>query len=234
MCGTIHGISIGPLGRPAVKLYGDAQSKFYREHVPMEVMAALATLIRGSYADSAVLAERWTSHEAKDAIAIVRRADIETALPGLATKYKALGVTASKVSNANGTDWHTELRCGAVVHTVSKTEGPDTAIRPAEYRKSLAKDHRLNMPWAKPASEDEDDADVLWACVTHGPSINEAIPAYIRVVFPLRDGSFQDHISITEMTIASPAKEGAAQVVEIREVVAALRTSALREEHEAE
>lgn len=212
------------------KLYSSDQSKFYLEQVPTEITAEIATIIRGSYADSAAWAEeRWTFREARDALSIVRRADIETALPALATKFKKLGVSARKVPNKNGTDWHTEIRCGAVVITVSKTEGPDVAVREAEYRKTLAADHRMNMPWAAKPESVEDDADVLWACAAHGPSDSPNIPAYIRIVFPLPDGSFQDHISITNM-IAAGTKKGAAQIEEIREAVARLRRSARRDE----
>lgn len=210
------------------KLVTTEQSEFFKAQVPHEVVMEVARIVGLSYADSAAFAEsRWGRIEAKDALSIVRRADIETALTTLGAKFKRHGVIVRKVPNRNVTDWHTEIRCGAVVMTQSKTEGPDVAIREAIYRATLATDCRVNMPWAQPTTVTADDADTLWACVVHGPSDNPAVPAYVRIVFPLTDGTFQDYISITALAAATA---GAAKPEQITEVMARLRRVAKRAE----
>jgi len=209
------------------KLVANEQSRFFNEQVPQEVVAEIARIVGLSYADSAAFAEsRWGRLEAKDALSVIRRADIETALTTLGAKFRKRGVSVQKVPNRNVTDWHTEVRCGAVVITQSKTEGPDTAIREAIFRATLAMDCRINMPWAQPTTT-TDDADTLWACVVHGPSDNPAFPAYVRIVFPLPDGTFQDYITITGLVSAT---RGAAKAEEIGEATARLRRDAKRAE----
>lgn len=176
------------------KLYGPEQKRFFFTQVPDEITTEVAAIIVREYASAAAMVEeRWGSWEAKDALPHVRRADIENALSLLGAKFK--GVKVGKKPNAINTAWHTEVYSGSVVLTQSKTEGPDVDIRPAEFRTSLAADCRMNMPWAQTKDPDE-DADVLWACVVHGPSDKPNVPAYIKIVFPLPDGSWQTSITL--------------------------------------
>lgn len=205
------------------KLYVDAQRKFFLTNVPDEVITELTAIVVGGYASAATFAEeRWGSWEAKDALPHMRRADIETALSMLGSKFKETNVRVEKKPNTIGTAWHTEVRCGSVLLTQSKTEGPDVAVREAVFRETLAGDCRMNMPWAQDTTTDDDDAEVLWACVVHGPGDKPTVPSYIRVVFPLADGSFQSHITL-------PLAE---RREDIREAVARLRREAFGEEAE--
>lgn len=208
------------------RLYASQQSKFYMEQVPIAVTTAIRMIVTGSYADSArFVEERWSAREAKDALPHVRRADIETALTALRGRFRRDGVRVDKVPNKRGTAWHTEIRCGLVVITQSKTEGPEVPVREAEFRKSFAADCHLNL-FPTEEQEPEDDADALWACVVHGPSENPAVPAYIKVAFPLPDGSFQDSITITTLGDANAGSK----TEDIREAVAKLRRDARRDE----
>lgn len=178
------------------RLYGREQKRFFWAHVADEVVTEIVAIVMSNYASAAAFGEeRWGSWEAKDAIPHVRRADIETALSMLPVKFKPLNVRVEKKPNANGTAWHTEVICGSVVLTQSKTEGPDVAVREAVFRESLAADCRMNL-WPEDVAEPSNDAEVLWACVVHGPSDKPGVPAYIRVVFPLDDGTFQTYVTL--------------------------------------
>lgn len=95
-------------------------------------------------------------------------------------------VAVSVEPNANGNCFHTELKVGRVVMTISAVETPSEIVREAIFRKSLAEVSQLEM--FKERTPPPDDA-LLYAIVLHGPLGGGLLssPSFLHVGFPARE-----------------------------------------------
>lgn len=211
-------------------LYGEEQGQFYLGQVPREFTADVARIVMSCYLDSAQTAEiRWGKAEERDALPILRRADIETALSMLPARFPGLAKVRKRPNTAR-TSTYTEVRCGAVVLTQSKTEGAKAPIRDALFRRSLARTSALNL-WDR--STPPDNADTLWACVIHGPADSPSRPAYLRIAFPLPDGSFEYSLNLFDL-IPEVVYYGVDGIEQVSTWLAKLRKDVRLREDEAE
>src|SRR4051812_24002265 len=115
---------------------------FYQANVGDDVTAAYARTILEQYGLTYDLAEeRWLEPELHDALAPLRRADIETALVKLRGLFQ--GVLVEDVLNSTKNAYHRETVVGQVVITQSMVDSPRGPIRYARHRDTLAQRSQL-------------------------------------------------------------------------------------------
>lgn len=187
------------VGDSSVGLIGSEQGSYFRQEVPLQVLAEVLGIHLRSYAWSASFAEqRWGRAEEHDALAVLRRAEIETQLTALRAKFRGL-VGVQKVLNNRRTASHTEVYCGGVVLTQSKVEDELGPIRDAHFRRTLAKRSQMNLGLFGEVPDPSDGAVWLWACIVHQPSDDVSRPAFLRIAFPYPDGQWEQSLNLYEL-----------------------------------
>lgn len=167
----------GPLGPSELK-------RMFLQEVPEPVILDTARCLIGSYAEAfRYCRDSFPGPEAHDLYPIIRRAMFERNWRARLSRYD-VGLTSE--SNAIGNCFHTELRAGRVVLTVSAVEAPGEIVREAVFRTGLARGSQLDLflePEPPPA-----DA-VLYAILLHGPLGGGLLPSpgFIQVGFPASD-----------------------------------------------
>jgi hypothetical protein len=185
--------------RRAVELIGGQQAAYFQQEVPRDVIAEIVRLVMRCYDWSGRFAEqRWGRPEERDALAVLRRAEIETQLTALRAKFRER-VGVHKVLNSRRTASHTEIYCGGVVLTQSKVEDERGPIREAHFRRTLAKRSQLNLRLFGDVPDPSEEAIWLWACVVHQPSDDVRRPAFLRVAFPYEDGEWENSLNLFEL-----------------------------------
>lgn len=122
---------------------------------------------------------RYPAPEAHDALPIERRAVFEAKWRELA---RAHGLWAEAELNDAENCYHTTVRSGRVVLTASAVQFPRAVVRPAGFRRTLARSSELNLIYPTPPREP--DAP-LYAILQHGPDgIDPSRPAFVLAVFP--------------------------------------------------
>jgi|CXWL01.1.fsa_nt_gi hypothetical protein len=150
--------------------------------VPEPVLEDTVRCLTRSYSDSArYCRDNFPAEEAHDLYAHHRRAMFERNWRGRLARYPGLKISTR--TNASRTCYHTEVRAGRVLMTVSAVEAPFEVVRPAVFRQTLALDSQLNI-FTEPEAV-ADDAP-LYAIVLHGPLGGglHRTPAFIHVGFP--------------------------------------------------
>lgn len=117
------------------------------------------------------------------------RFNIEAALINLANTYKGQ-VETREVKNEIENWSHTEVRFGPVVLTANAVETPQTMVRDATFRRTLAKDPQ--QPLGLVELEPDPPSNGLYAVLLY-PSArfpmkaDEAVPSFVTVRFPMSD-----------------------------------------------
>lgn len=181
-----------------MEIYGVLAEDFYRDQVPTQVTDAIGRTIIEQYGIAADIAEeRWGADEMHDALPIFRRAEIETGLRRLRGMFAGqVGVEA--VPNVLANAYHREIYAGSVVITQQKVEGPKQPIRDARFRSTLARRSQLSFDLFDDEYIPTADAR-LWACFIHMPSSRVDRPAFVRVAFPLPDGTFEHDVDLYDL-----------------------------------
>lgn len=151
------------------------------------VILDTARCIIGSYSEAyRYCIDNFPGPEAHDLYPIARRAMFERNWRARLSRYD-VGVTAEP--NAIANCFHTELRSGRVVVTVSAVAAPGEVVREAVFRNGLAQDSQLDLFLAPVPPPD--DAK-LYAIILHGPLGGGLLlsPSFINVAFPGSDCDF--------------------------------------------
>ncbi len=179
-------------------IYGALAEDFYRSEVPPEVSEKIGRIIIETYGIAHDVAEeRWGEGEMHDALAGFRRAEIETALTALRGIFPGQ-VTVELLPNVIRNANHREVYCGGVAITQSKVESKEGPIREARFRETLAQRSQLSFDLLGDEPQPLPDAR-LWACFVHMPSDRLDIPAFVRVAFPLPDGSWEHSVNLDDL-----------------------------------
>lgn len=163
----------------------DEAASFFMAEAPRGLNADLLRLVFAAYPMAFEQAEQFPFEEAHDLRPHIRRAAIEASLATLPAK-QVLTVTTRR--NSSGNAFHKELFFGRVVLTHSTIAAPESRIREAQFRQSLARSCNLPM-FIEFADAAPDDDGLLWAVLVHGPADDQRAPAFVRIAFPLPDGS---------------------------------------------
>lgn len=170
----------------------------YRAQVPEGVTEHIGRMIVEQYGVTADIAEeRWGRDEMHDALPIFRRAEIETSLVTLRGLFPGV-VGVESVPNVVANAFHREVYCGDVAITQSKVEAAKGPIRDARFRATLAQRSQMSFDLLHDESAPPVDAR-LWACFTHMPSDRLDVPAFVRVAFPLADGSIEHDVDLYDL-----------------------------------
>lgn len=171
--------------------------KLFFDDVPEQAILDTARCIIGSYSEAyRYCIDNFPGPEAHDLYPIVRRAMFERNWRARLTRYG--DVEMNSEPNAIGNCFHTELRSGRVVMTVSAVQAPAEIVREAVFRSSLAQDSQLDLFLAPVPPPD--DAK-LYAILLHGPLGGGllASPSFINVAFPGSDcESYVDRFNLLD------------------------------------
>lgn len=159
-----------------------ALKSVFLQEVPEPVILDSARCVLGSYDEAfRYCRDNFPGPEAHDLYPIIRRAMLERNLRARLSRYHA--TISTPELNAIGNCYHTELRSGRVVLTVSAVEAQGVIVRDAEFRKTLAQNPQGEL-FNKPEPPPEDA--FLYAILLHGPLGGGMLssPGFIRVAFP--------------------------------------------------
>ena len=120
--------------------------------------------------------------EAHDLYPVERRARFERSWREVALLH---GLDAQAIVNKSRNAWHTEVRSGAVVLTAAAAPTPNTIIRRAEYRRTLARSNQGYLFGPPFGPKEPEPGDRLYGIVLHGPDgVFRNRPGFVEVVFP--------------------------------------------------
>jgi hypothetical protein len=188
-------------------IYGVLAEDLYRAEVPEEVTEQIGRIIIENYGIAADIAEeRWGREEMHDALASFRRAEIETALRALRGVFPGI-VAVEPSPNATANAFHREVYVGRVTLTQSKVEARRGPIREARFRETLAQRSQISLNLLGDDPNPVRDAR-LWSCFVHMPSDRADVPAFVRLAFPLPDGSWEHDVDLYAL---APRLRGYAQ-----------------------
>lgn len=198
-----------------------------------------AIVVKAYQAASESARERFCPEVAHDLVPHLRRALIEEDWLALASRYP--GVVAAAAPNRVGSSFHTLVRCGPVVITASKVDSPEDLPRHALFRKTYARRPQLvlDLPGiaAPPEAAAPEDADGLYALLTHGPDERDAgRPAFVRLGIPTPTCS--GYVAVIDLLaryggIVAPTEVGATDGVEVTPAEPTLRRPLRRKEQGA-
>lgn len=167
-------------------LDGDAEcARYFDERVPAGLDLALLRLVLLAYPKAKDICEQITAREEdRDLRGHVRRAVLDGSLASLVARFP---VDVVPTPNATATQVHREIRFDGVVITASHLRDPRESLRESQFRDTLARPQTPLFP-------DLDDYllwtdRLLFAVLAHGsPSPFDAVPDFVRIVFPSLGG----------------------------------------------
>ena len=165
---------------------------FLDEHVPRDLQQDLIVrcILKG-YAEAAdECLEKYAAEQAHDVRPHIRRAKIEQLLAGLPSQHHQIRAVTD--TNDSNNAYHVRVNSGRVTFTVSAVDSPDTVVRQAVFRQTLARRYQLPFPEMGMEQPAPDPDALLYALIIHGPhkeDRDQRFPAFICVVFPTSDCS---------------------------------------------
>jgi len=199
--------------------------QIFLNDVPEAVLLDTARCVIRTYADALKhCRDNFPGPEAHDLYPIERRAMLERNWRGRLSRYSNIEVSVQP--NASGNCFHTEVKAGRVVMTVSAVEAPGDIVREAVFRKSLAQESQLEM-FMEP--EPPPDDSMLYALLLHGPLGGGllASPAFIHIAFPGRDcDKYIDRFNLLDyypLLHAEMTKQPAAEIERKKPVLRRIR-----------
>lgn len=132
----------------------------------------------------ALCREHFDAPECHDVKSHVRRALVEQAVRGVAARH---GYDALAMINASRSHYHTLIRAGRVILTISHVATPQTVVSSAEFRKTYARDTEQFLLFEENGLADLDSP--LYALLIYGvlPE-NPLRPYFVQIVFPAPQG----------------------------------------------
>jgi len=161
----------------------------FREYVPDEFCRELTRIIIRDYQRADTLCdEQFAAQEAHDARPHVRRAYIEQDVRNAARRFTEMA--ASVPPNVTNNSYHTEIRAGRVVLTVSAVDNPETIVREARFRLGYAGEWQSAMPFMEQDDVQPMSERSVYAIAIHGPNPHDRkLPGFIHIAFPVPDCS---------------------------------------------
>lgn len=161
----------------------------FRECIPQDFCHELTRLIVHDYQKAYILCEgQFAPQEAHDARPHVRRAYIEQDVRNAAQRFTE--IASSVPPNSANNCYHTEIRAGRVVLTISAVDKPETIIREARFRFAYANEWQSAMPFMEQDDFEPASERSVYAVAIHGPNPQDGkLPGFIHVVFPTPDCS---------------------------------------------
>jgi hypothetical protein len=113
---------------------------------------------------------------------------MERELLGIGKRFKDAAVKAEYYKN--GTGAYVKLTIGRVVLTQSSVQHPQSIMRSAEFRKSLAANPQLSLDFGEANVVEDASSSFLYAILLHGKDTKErSRPAFAHLVVPSPDCS---------------------------------------------
>lgn len=138
-------------------------------------------LVIGSYRQAHEECRSFAREVAHDHRGNRRRALIEQGIPAIAQRHKDQGVEACYRPTHNNTAFFAQVKMGRILFTQSCVETPETMVRKAEFRHTLARsfgpslfDNGVIVPPTAP----------LYAIGIHGEGHHLREPYFLDIVFP--------------------------------------------------
>ncbi len=174
--------------------------EFFRANVADDIALACTATVLEQYGLSYDRAEeQWLGPELHDALAVMRRADIETALVKLRGLFPGR-VLVEEILNPTRNAYHREVVVGQVVLTQSKVDATHGPIRDAAHRRTLAVRSQMRMDLLNEGSlATRGGLLKLWGCLVHMPSAALDRPSMLRLAFPFEDGTWEESYDIYEL-----------------------------------
>ena len=175
--------------------------------------------------------EHFAPQEAHDIRPYLRRSFIEQDVRKAAREFPPM--IASAVLNSVNNCYHTEIRVGRVVLTISAVETPETIVRDARFRLAYANEPQMAMPIIE-----RDDIPTwersVYALAIHGPNPRQrGLPGFMHIVFPVPDCSeYAARIDLFKRYPDIPAEFGVSETIGIPD--AYLRRDAMPSEDDQE
>ena len=154
---------------------------WFSENVHIPFLADTATMMIAAYRDAYDECRSRPREVARDLRGHLRRALIEERWPIVAQRFADEGITVRYRPNHTRTSFYAELRFGRVILTQSYVESPETIIRRAEYRSTLARPNQPDLFCENPPPL---PTDPLYAILIHGEDSKQHNPYFADIVFP--------------------------------------------------
>jgi len=158
----------------------------FLQDVPESVAVDAARCVIGSYESAfRYCRDNFPGPEAHDLYPILRRSMLERNLRARLSRYHET-TTSTPELNAIGNCYHTELRSGRVILTISAVQSHGEVVRDAVFRKTLAQNPQGEL-FRKRELPPEDAC--LYVILLHGPLGGGMLrsPGFIRIAFPDQD-----------------------------------------------
>jgi hypothetical protein len=161
--------------------------------IPDALLREVGRLVLAAYPQAEDTCESLAAfEEIHDLRAHLRRAILETSLASLQGRFG--GVTVVTPTNTTRNAYHREIVRNGIVMTISMVRAESSPLPDARFRETLARSGQMAAFDDEPEPSAEDP---LWAAVIHGPSpLTYRAPGFLKVVFPLPDGSHSGGIDI--------------------------------------
>jgi hypothetical protein len=130
--------------------------------------------------------EHFAQQEAHDTRPHIRRALIEQDVRNTARRFPHMAACAQP--NSVNNCYHTEIRAGRVVLTISAVDNPEAIVREARFRLTYASEYQSAMPFMQQDNVEPMTERSVYAIVIHGPNPRERrLPGFVQIVFPVPD-----------------------------------------------
>jgi hypothetical protein len=156
----------------------------FEHEVPLPFINDTVRLLFEAYPRAFEVCRSMPREVAQDYRGHLRRALIEERWPLVAQRHRSSGVWASYQSNQRRTSYFTQVVCGRVVLTQSCVDTPETIVRRAEFRNTLARSNQRDLFGDDPPPL---PSDPLYALLIHGENQRRRQPYFAHVVFPAPD-----------------------------------------------
>lgn len=158
--------------------------------------------------------KRFPPAEAHDLLPHYRRAMFESEWRKIAKEFPE--VRASFKTNKTKNAWHTRIKCGKVILTVSAVESPGEMVRYADFRKTLA-ERQTDLFRAVNCDDNEDGC--YYAILLHGHMGNDlSKPGFAE--FGVPDNECQGYLERINLFLEFPYTLETLQVTATEEIIA--------------
>ena len=197
--------------------------RFFDDYVPYELQQDLIVrcILKG-YAEAAdECLGKYAWEQAHDVRPHIRRAKIEQLLLGLRSRHHE--ITAVSTINESNNAYHVRVTSGRVIFTVSAVDSPETTLRHAVFRETLARRYQLPLPELGMEEPPPSPDALLYALIIHGPANEDGVqrfPSFVHVVFPTSDCSdYIDRLDLLARFRDLPEVKGIPEMVKIPNVL---------------
>lgn len=203
----------------SVVSHGKEAGEIFVQEAPAGLIEDLALLVEASMRTAWTQGIDLPPGNRHDRYPYDFRSNVEAALMNLANTYEANGVTAREVANEAGNWHHTEVRFGSIVLTGNAVESPQTMVREASFRKSLAKNPQMSLDLVP--MEPEPPSTSLYAVLLYPSAhfalrLDDAVPSFVTVRFPMSDLTDWLPDQVNALRALRDRREGGKQAAQTR------------------